>query len=370
MKFLTICAAVLGVASYVTAMPLEKRAQCAATLSTAHSVADRLQSGYWNGGGWGIFWTDANTIEDLYNLMLADGTTSFDVIDSTTIGQLARRQDYNAWASAINGAWDDALWVTLALWKVGDYKVTHGQDSAPYYNSGNMVYDMVAAEYDTATCGGGVWWNSAHTYKNAVTNELFLYTSAARYNRWHDQAHLDNAKKTWNWLKNSGMRNGDGLWNDGLNSACQNNGQETWTYNQGVIASGLGALYVATGDASYLTEAEITLDATMAHKTVNGILKESCDDAVNSSCNNDQAMFKGIWMKHLQFYLDAAPDHAAKYSGFIGAQESAVVHYATGSGWTVGNVWYAPSQGGSRFTAQTQTSGIAEHVSAAKYGPC
>ena len=40
-----------------------------------------------------------------------------------------------------------------------------------------------------------VWWNSAHTYKNAVTNELFLYTSAARYNRWHDQAHLDNAKK-------------------------------------------------------------------------------------------------------------------------------------------------------------------------------
>ena len=65
--------------------------------------------------------------------MLADGTTSFDVIDSTTIGQLARRQDYNAWVSAINGAWDDALWVTLALWKVGDYKVTHGQESAPYY---------------------------------------------------------------------------------------------------------------------------------------------------------------------------------------------------------------------------------------------
>ena len=65
--------------------------------------------------------------------MLADGTTSFDVIDSTTIGQLARRQDYNAWASAINGAWDDALRVTLALWKVGDYKVTHGQESAPYY---------------------------------------------------------------------------------------------------------------------------------------------------------------------------------------------------------------------------------------------
>ncbi len=88
---------------------------------------------------------------------------------------------------------------------------------------------------------------------------------------------------------------------------------------------------------------------------MNGNLKESCDNAVQTStCNNDQAMFKGIWMKHLQFYLDLAPDRVSKYQSFIGAQESAVFHYATGSEWTVGNVWYAPNQGGSLFTAQTQ----------------
>lgn len=40
-------------------LTLDKRAQCAATLSTAHSVAQRLHSKYWNGSGWGIFWTDA-----------------------------------------------------------------------------------------------------------------------------------------------------------------------------------------------------------------------------------------------------------------------------------------------------------------------
>jgi hypothetical protein len=86
------------------------------------------------------------------------------------------------------------------------------------------------------------------------------------------------------------MRNANGLWNDGLNDNCQNNGQETWIYNQGVIASGLGALYKATGDQALLTEAEITLDAAIAHKTVNGILKESCDDVspTGSQCNKDQ----------------------------------------------------------------------------------
>ena len=140
-----------------------------------------------------------------------------------------------------------------------------------------------------------------------------------------------------------------------LTNSCANNGQTTWTYNQGVIASGLAALAKATGDSSLISEAEITLDATIRLKTVNNILKETCDSATpTSTCNNDQAMFKGIWMKHLQFYLDNAPDRASKYSSFIGSQESAVIHYGTGSEWTVGNVWYAPSQGGSLFTAQTQ----------------
>ncbi|KAI0773562.1 glycoside hydrolase family 76 protein [Fomes fomentarius] len=377
-KIASLASVVTALASFGTyhsavASPLAlgKRAQCAATLSTAHSVAARLHSRYWNGSGWGILWTDANTIEDLYNLMLADGTSDFDVADSTWIGRLAQQQSRSAWVSALAGSNDDAGWIILALWKVGDYRINRGQNAAPYYNSAKIVYDIIAAEWDTSRCGGGMWWSTAHTYKNAVTNELFLFISASAYLRFGDNAYLQNAQKTWNWLKSSGMRNSDGLWNDGLTDACTNNGQQTWIYNQGVIASGLAALSKATGDTSLIAEAEITLDAAIRLKTQNNILKESCDDAVQKSgCNNDQAMFKGIWVKHLQFYLDLVPERTAKYQSFIGAQESAVVHYGTGSEWTVGNVWYAPNQGGSLFTAQTQTSGLAAHVSAAKYGPC
>lgn len=86
------------------------------------------------------------------------------------------------------------------------------------------------------------------------------------------------------------MRNSGGLWNDGLTSSCTNNGQTTWTYNQGVIASGLGALAVATGNTALLDQAEITLDATIQSLTTNDILKESCDDALSggSVCDADQ----------------------------------------------------------------------------------
>lgn len=64
--------------------------------------------------------------------------------------------------------------------------------------------------------------------------------------------------------------------------------QQTWIYNQGVIAAGLGALYAATGDATLLDQAEITLDAAIRLKTQNNILRESCDDATSSTCNADQ----------------------------------------------------------------------------------
>ncbi|KAI1789136.1 glycoside hydrolase family 76 protein [Ganoderma leucocontextum] len=355
---------------------LVSRAQCAAKLSTATSVASHLQSKYWNGDGWNgvkgrICWTDANTIEDLYNLMLAKGSTEFNIADSTTIATIAMKQDSSTWKTQLHGYNDDAGWVVLALLKVADYKNIHNQNSTAYMNSAKIVYDLIAAEWDN-TCGGGVWWSSAHAYKNAVTNELFLHISAKLYNHYKDAKYLTNAKKTWTWLLNSGMRNSQGLWNDGLTlGTCKSNNRTTWTYNQGVIASGLAQLYLATNDSHYLTQAEITLDAAIAHKTENGILKETCDNASpTSTCGTDGEMFKGIWMKHLQYYLDLVPSRASKYKTFIGKQESGVVHYGTGPNWTVGNVWYAANKGGSLFTSQTQTSGLAAHNCAAKYGPC
>jgi len=342
------------------------------------SVGRTLQSHYFNAGNGqyngGSLWTDANTLEDLHNLMLATGTDDFSTVaDTSFIGRSALNSNTN-WQSILGGSNDDAGWIVLALWKIADYKGSRGKDNSAYLNAASKIYDIIAAQWD-GTCGGGVWWSTAHTYKNAITNELFLLLSASGYLRFRRQDYLDNAKKTWTWLSNSGMRNSNNLWNDGLNfNDCKNNGQTTWTYNQGVIASGLAALSVATGDKSLLTQAELTLDATIARLSTNNILRESCDDAVRGGavCNQDQQIFKGIWTKHLQFYLDNANDPArtAKYSGWLGSQTSAVFHFGTNANGDVGSVWYAPDQGGSVFTPKTSASGLAAHIAAAKYGPC
>jgi len=174
------------------------------------------------------------------------------------------------------------------------------------------------------------------------------------------------------------MRNSDGLYNDGLNStnpaACTNNGLTTWTYNQGVVASGLAALSVADCDPSLLDQAEITLDATIIHLTENDILKEPCDDAKagGGQCDHDQQIFKGIWTKHLQYYLDNADDatRTAKYNPFLGSQYSAILRYSTNANNDIGSVWYAPNLGGSSWSPESSASGLAASIADAKYGPC
>ncbi|PFH45907.1 glycoside hydrolase family 76 protein [Amanita thiersii Skay4041] len=352
--------------------------QCAETLNDAMTVANRLQehyfvasTGQYTGGS---LWTDANTYEDLHNLMLATGGNEFSAVaDESTIGRAALNPSTN-WRNVFGGSNDDAGWIVLSLWKMADYKVNRGLDASAFLAGARKIYDIIAAEWDN-TCGGGVWWSTEHTYKNAVTNELFLLLSAEGFLRERNNTYLDNANKSWNWLKNSGMRNSEGLWNDGLDfSTCKNNGQTTWTYNQGVIASGLGALFVATGDSSLLDQAEITLDAVVAHITDNNILRESCDNAQagGAVCNQDQQIFKGIWTKHVQYYLDSANDQnrVNKYQSFLGSQASGVFHFGMSASKDIGSVWYAPDQGGSIFTPKTSASGLAAFVSAAKYGPC
>ncbi|KAJ7789482.1 glycoside hydrolase family 76 protein [Mycena olivaceomarginata] len=369
---ISLSLALLTIPGFTNASPSIEKRQCQITLNTAMTVAKRLQSNYFNSitGEYsgGSHWTDANAIENIHNLMLATGTDEFSSLgDNSYIGRTAILQadtSISLWSSILGGSYDDASWIILALWKIADYKAARGHDNSAYLESANTIYNIVQGAWDTSVCGGGrlVWWSSAKDYKNSITNELFSARVCHR-----NPAFLTNAN---NVIKNSQLRNSQGLFNDGLTSTCANNGQTTWIYNQGVIAAGLGALYAVTKDTILLDEAEITLDAAIKLLTSNNILKESCDDPTQSGakCNNDQ----GIFTKNVQFYLDRVNDPArvAKYSGFLHAQASGVYYYGTSGSGDIGSVWYAPSQGGSVFTASSSSSGLAAHIANAKYGPC
>ncbi|KAF9790435.1 Six-hairpin glycosidase [Thelephora terrestris] len=369
----------LTVLSYVVAVlsstaNYETKRACSATGNLALAVATKLQSSYFNSTlGYyqgNIAWTDANTVEDIYNLMSYTNVSTWrNLVYQTQLGQLGVTH-LDLWDIFFGGSYDDAGWALLMFIRIRDFIGPADPNFQNFETSTYQVYDYIAEEW-TSDCGGGVWWSKARTYKNTITNALFMHVSAAMYLRHKDKpGYLQNAVNAWNWLSSSGLRDSDNLWFDGL-TKCQVSDTTKWTYNQGVIASGLGVLYSATGNKTYLTEAEKTLDAVVAHMTVKGFLKESCDDATHSTCDEDQLIFKGVFTKHLQYYIDQAGDAArAKYGIFLTVQSVGVYLYATGSDDYPGSVWYARNNGGSMFSPRSMASGLEAHIAAAKYGIC
>jgi predicted alpha-1,6-mannanase (GH76 family) len=248
-------------------------------------------TGVWKTTGW---WQSANALSAVirYQRHIGDRHHQRDI--ERTFSH-ARR----AHADFVNMFFDDTGWWGLA-W-VDAYDLT---GESRYLDAARAIFAHNQTGWDDA-CGGGVWWSTDRTYKNAVTNELFFTLAALLHQRTPgDQQYLSWALRGWQWLADRALIGPDGLINDGLTAQCVNNGGPTWTYNQGVVLGGLAALYDITGDRDYLTHGEFIADATLGALTnADGILTEPCE-AAPAGCNGDQSQFKGIFARHLhEFYL-------------------------------------------------------------------
>ncbi|KAJ4422926.1 hypothetical protein N0V82_002453 [Gnomoniopsis sp. IMI 355080] len=191
---------------------------------------------------------------------------------------------------------DDTGWWALALVRLYDITL-----NTTYLDIAQLDADYIYS-YWNSTCGGGVIWNiPTLSYKNAISNELFMKLAASLHNRIPDDTkYLGQAMEAWTWFNHSGMINSQNLINDGLTDNCTNNNQTVWTYNQGVILGGLTELYFATGDESLLDTATTIADAVISSAALspNGILTESCE-GTSVGCDSNQETFKGIFARNL-----------------------------------------------------------------------
>lgn len=137
--------------------------------------------------------------------------------------------------------------------------------------------------------------------------ELYIHLSAALANNVGSDMKpqfVNAAQDAWNWFSGTGMINSDHLVNDGIDlSTCRNNGQPIYTYNQGVILSGLANLYRATGNSAYLDAASSIANAAITKLVdANGILVDDCDR--HKDCSGDGLQFKGIFNRGLRDLYD------------------------------------------------------------------
>jgi hypothetical protein len=282
-------------------------------------------------------------------------------------------------------AYDDMLWVVLGWLEsvklIGlhmDRHYTPISSSATAHNSSTwyaaqfipsfahrarLFYDLASQGWNTSLCGGGMIWNPYLTpYKNAITNELFIAASVSMYlyfpgdqnsspfsavkndvryrasptARPHDPEHLTAAIDGYKWLSTSNMTNRQGLFTDGYHirgwrggrtnstigsGKCDLRNEMVYTYNQGVLLSGLRGLWESTGARSYLEDGHILIRnviaatgwhvkhaerrCTWAGLGRNGILEEACD--ASGMCSQNGQAFKGIFFHHLALFCATLP---------------------------------------------------------------
>jgi predicted alpha-1,6-mannanase (GH76 family) len=266
------------------------------------------RTGRWRTTGW---WNAANALTAVISYTQYTGDQRYlGVVERTFLAARRKHRDF------IAGFYDDNGWWGLA-W-VAAYDLT-GDDR--YLAAAKTIFANLVTGWD-GTCGGGVWWNTDRRYKNAISNELFLALAARLHRRCgsdHDP-YLDWALREWDWFRASGMIGADGLVNDGLTAACENNGGVTWTYNQGVILGGLAALHEITRDTAYLRQGEAIADAALSLLTsptsavTAGILVEPRESATKRR-DADSPQFKGVFVRNLYDFYRQSPRPA--YREFI-----------------------------------------------------
>lgn len=267
------------------------------------AAADALMSSYDPYNGWwpSSWWNSAATLTALIDSSRATGRHDYDWVIARTFDRNKGAFAAGARSSdAIEGDFisrsiDDSGWWAIAWIDAYDYT-----GDSRYLNEAITIANYVQQYWDPGTCGGGVWWDRERTYKNAVTNGQYLWLTTALHQRIPgDTVWLQRARTSAAWYRSSGMINSSGLVNDGLTSACANNGSTVWSYNQGLAIGGFTELWKTTGDSSLLTTARTLADAAISSPTLTsgGVLTESCDVG-SASCDDNQKQFKGIFMRN------------------------------------------------------------------------
>ena len=256
----------------------------------------------------------------------------------------------------IDKYYDDEGWWAL-VW-IQAYDITKNGD---YLTMASSIFEDMK-NGSTTHCGGGIWWDKAHTYVAAIANELYLSVASHLANRASNKEYyLAIAQHQFDWFQRSGMINSKNNVNDGLTSACKNNAGAIYSYNQGVILGALVELNKASPNTTYLTVANNIATAAIGSLGSTGVLHDTCDGT--NTCGADASQFKGVFMRNLQQLQKASPN--SKYLNFITTTANSIWAKDRNAQNQLSVDWSGPFKGSAN--ASTQSSALDALVAAAAF---
>eukprot|EP01061_Rhynchopus_euleeides_P005968 TRINITY_DN15052_c0_g1_i3.p1 TRINITY_DN15052_c0_g1~~TRINITY_DN15052_c0_g1_i3.p1 ORF type:complete len:293 (+),score=105.98 TRINITY_DN15052_c0_g1_i3:177-1055(+) len=282
--------------------------------------------------------------------MLATGTRHHHNLIESYWVMTAAAYEYHLYTAG----YDDLAWYALA-W----LRAVTLTGKAEYAHRAAAIHREMAKVWD-GHCGGGVWWDRKKTYKNAITNELFITLSMGLYRATGTTSYLTWAEQGWAWFEASGMIQPNGLVVDGISMDCTaTSSSSVYTYNQGVFLGGAVQLYLEKNDTAYLSSSLRTVRAALSKLSQEGVLQES----ISLPGSHDSQQFKGIFLRYVAYFVEgldvqARQRYAAELgevSGYLRANAAAILSSDTDAEGHFGYFFQGPV---SNVTYITHTSGL------------
>ena len=173
----------------------------------------------------------------------------------------------------------------------------------------------------TGMCHGGFYFDNIFGSKQIITNVQALQLAARLYRLTGDTTLLDKVNKTLDFITlNNFINSTNYLIIQGMSLNCTLDNVYGATYLSGVMVGALVEMHNYTRNASFLDLADKMADAVIRYSSdnVTGVLVEFCEP----NCNDDEKMFKGIFVRNVRYLMDALPDKSRRqyYQNWLNIQ--------------------------------------------------
>jgi Glycosyl hydrolase family 76 len=359
-------------------------AAAAASLQRMYNPSTGLFCRKLNANCW---WDSANELTALIDYSKQAGSRRYlgDLARTYVRGQYAGPDGRSRGPFTDNWFDDDAWWALAWL----DAYEWQPRDTRYLTMAENLFSYIFKHGWSTKECHGGVW-QTVQDGKDAIANGLYLELAARLYLVTRHRAYLTKAQDEWRWFKSSGMIHvipassdrigrvpGGELLYDHVNKACVVGGAQFWTYNQGVFVGGLDDMYRATGNPSYLSQAEaiascvtsLACGGNTKHANppvdVGGILTEPCMTSDCGGTGNSPPMlqFKGVFMRNL--YCLNQTVRSSAYQTFIADNAISIFAHDQNAMHQFGFSWAGPwdfKNGATEATEGSALSGLNANI--------
>lgn len=259
---------------------------------------------------------------------------------------------------------DQSSW-GLAAMTAAEFGFPQTSTEISWASKAAAVFNSQASRWDDSNCGGGLRWQiytyeTGYDIKNAMSNGEFFELAARLARYTGNTTYSDWAEKIWDWSSSVPLLNNE-TWiisdSTDAENHCATSDKVQWSMNYGTYVTGAAYMYNLTnGVSKWKSGVDGLLNTSLTNffpAQYGGDIMSEYECEEKEFCNNNEILFKGIFMRDLALISTVAPYTMDDILPRLQGSASAAAEACTGeSNDTCGVRWYSKKYDGEKGMEQ------------------